>query len=678
MRRAAWALGGLLVLWGLAWLALPPLLQWQIQRQGSAALGRAVTVDRVVLRPWSLELELHGLSVADASGSAPQFSLKRLYINAELQSLLRLAPVLDALRLESPRLSLRHLGDGRTDVDDLLQRLRGQPEPVPEPSSPARFALFNIELLDGEATLVDDRVGATHRLEGLQLAVPFLSNLGSRREVVTEPRLAFNLNGSAFDSRASTTPFASHRRTEVRLQIPDLDVQPYLAYWPREWPVRPVAARLHLDLSVDFEQAASAPTLAVAGTVGLSGVRWQQGDQPLLAWRRLDVNLRRLEPLNQRVELARVGLDGAEVDLRRGADGVLELQRTVEAWTAQAPAGSARPPEARPAPPAWTATVDEVALSGGTLRWRDAALSPAVERTLDGVAFQARGIAWPMAQAAPFDGSARLGEASLALSGSATDRQADARVALAGLPLALAAPYLAEHIVPALDGQLAAEATLAWRAPQGAEAGALTLGVPRLDLTALRLGAPRSPLARLERLSVAGVEVDLLSRQVSVASVELQAPDLDVRRSAQGRWMFEDWLRARPHGDPVPAPAPATPPGPAAPWAVKLADVRLQGGRLRFLDDQPPGGVALRVSGLGLRVQNLQPLAAQPVFFGGPVQLEHASWTATASRPRRGRAACPSTARFACPVARRGCGCAAACRSRGCPFTRWRPTWPTA
>jgi len=48
----------------------------------------------------------------------------RLYMDAELQSLLRLAPVVDTLAVERPRLKLRHLGQGRYDEDDVLQRLK--------------------------------------------------------------------------------------------------------------------------------------------------------------------------------------------------------------------------------------------------------------------------------------------------------------------------------------------------------------------------------------------------------------------------------------------------------------------------------------------------------------------------------------------------------------------------
>eukprot|EP01136_Pigoraptor_vietnamica_P008495 Opistho-1_new@43881 len=99
-RRILLALACLLILWLVTWLGLPPLLKWQLETRATEALGRGVTVQRVDFRPWSLELAIEGLRVANAAGDGEQFSLARLYANAELQSLFRLAPVVDALSLE--------------------------------------------------------------------------------------------------------------------------------------------------------------------------------------------------------------------------------------------------------------------------------------------------------------------------------------------------------------------------------------------------------------------------------------------------------------------------------------------------------------------------------------------------------------------------------------------------
>jgi hypothetical protein len=54
-RRSLIATAALLALWLIAWLGVPHLLKWQLQKQGSAQLGRAVTVEQGVFLPWSLE-----------------------------------------------------------------------------------------------------------------------------------------------------------------------------------------------------------------------------------------------------------------------------------------------------------------------------------------------------------------------------------------------------------------------------------------------------------------------------------------------------------------------------------------------------------------------------------------------------------------------------------------------
>ncbi|MBL0919988.1 MAG: DUF748 domain-containing protein [Hydrogenophaga sp.] len=618
LRRLGWALLSLLLIWGLSWLALPPLLKWQIQKQGSAALGRAVTVERVDVRPWSLSVTIDGLRVANAAGDGAQFSLQRLFLDLELQSLLRLAPVVDALRLEAPQLTLRHLGEGRLDVDDVIQRLTPPPRPEEAPAEPARFALFNIELVDGSASFIDEPVATTHRLEGLQVAVPFLSNLGSRREVVTEPRLAFTLNGSAFDSRATTTPFAEDRQTRARLQIPELDVQPYLVYWPKNLPARLDAARLHLDLTLDFEQHAQ-PALALSGQVGVSDVRVSEGGRPLLAWQRLDVDLRRLEPLRQRAEIARVRWSGPAFEVSRDAQGRINLQGLAPA-PVDATTDTPTPP-AGAAPLPWQVVVDEVGIADGTVRWRDAAVAPAAELVLGGLQARATGIAWPVQQAVPIELDAQLGDTPLSLRGSATDRAAQARLTLGELPLGMAAPYLAQHLEPALDGRLQAELTLDWQAAAGAEPGALTLEATRVQLADLRLGPARAPLVRLQKLDVSAAQIDVPGRRVTVGQIELVSPDLDVSRRADGRWMAQDWLRTPPAPSTGPRETPVPTPHEApTPWAVVLGDLRLQNGRVRFADHTTAQPVALMLQGVSLRAQNLQPLAERAPE--APVQLQ--------------------------------------------------------
>ncbi len=102
-KRALWSMAGLLLAWGVAWLAVPRFVKYQVETLASAQLGRAVTVGVVDFKPWSLELSIFDLAMARAAGGADassQLFIKRFYIDAELQSLVRLAPVLDAVEVD--------------------------------------------------------------------------------------------------------------------------------------------------------------------------------------------------------------------------------------------------------------------------------------------------------------------------------------------------------------------------------------------------------------------------------------------------------------------------------------------------------------------------------------------------------------------------------------------------
>ncbi len=619
------AIAGVLALWLIGWLGLPPLLKWQLEKQGSAQLGRTVSVERVAFEPWALALTIEGLRVAQASGAGDQFTLQRLYIDAELQSVLRLAPVVDAIAIERPSLNLRHLGGGRYDVDDILQRL-AQPASA-EPGDPSRFALYNIRVSGGEVNFVDEPLALTHRLDQLALALPFLSNLPSRRDVVTQPQLSFVLNGSAFDSRASSTPFAEDRQTEASLDIPALDLAPYLPYWPAAWPVRPTAGVLELSLKLAFEQH-ERPQVVLSGTAALAKLRVEQnrnGGSPteLLAWDRLAVAVRRAEPLARRIDMESIALQGPRAAVSRGPDGRTNLQALLDAWPAEAKKAP-QPAQSAATVPAWAVELGALTVADGVIAWRDAAVQPAASLSVDQLNISAKAIAWPVREPVPFEASARLGDTPIRLQGSATDAQANAMLSLVDFPLSLAAPYLAETLVPALAGRLTTELALRWQAPTGDKPMGLGLSAERIALDELALGPPRAPLASLKQLRLADVSVDLAARSVELGEVLLERPRIKVVREKDGGLMAQRWLK------------PAEPsPEKSAPWALAISRLTLNNGELGWEDQQPAPAVALQLTGVQLDLRDLKPLAAKQAQMPLKLQLRLAAVQAQQGDPAR-------------------------------------------
>jgi hypothetical protein len=648
VRRAAWTLGAVGALWGLGWLAVPPLLKHQAQSIASDKLGRAVRIGAVDFKPWTLELTVSDLAIATADGQADQLRIKRIYLDAALQSLLRLAPVVDAVAVDEPVARLTHLGDGHYDIDDILKKLASQPEAPP--GEPARFALYNLTLNGGAFDFTDRAVGKTQTLRDLRLTVPFLSNLEAQRNIHTDPQLAFKLNGSVFDTAAQTTPFAQTRKTDATLKLTALDLAPWLGYIPASVPVRLQAAVLDADVKIAFEQN-PAPAVRLSGTVQARNVKLADAkQQPLLAFDALKLNLADVRPLAQSIKLSAIELSAPSLNVHRASDGRLNLDLASAAEPAAAPAsapknssktvanndeqalGSGLKNSKKPAPAVWKVDVGQVAVRGGRVDWTDdtTAVNKGVvahlglhELTLD-----ASGIALDGADVkpVPFSGSvalegasARAGAAAPAsaalfnFSGTASAQAASVTATVSALPLAVAAPYVAQFLEPVLGGTLNAALGLSWQAPaQKGEAAALRLKLDRLALDQLALTQGKTTLAAIQGIELTDALIDPAAQSATLGKLVLTNPKLKIERQADGHWMAEKWLKAteatsRKPKAAVPAPAArgtAKTGKEAAPWKLAINDFLLSGGAVGWVDAAAPRPVAFDVSALRVQVQN--------------------------------------------------------------------------
>ncbi|WP_431112013.1 DUF748 domain-containing protein [Variovorax paradoxus] len=617
MRRGIVALLVLLALWAIAWLAVPPIAKSQIQKIASEKLGRQVTVGKIDFKPWTLEVALNDLSIATADGSRPQVAIKRIYADAELQSLLRLAPVIDAVTVESPAILLTHLADGKYDIDDIVAKLAAGPPPDPK-AEPARFAIYNISIKDGAVDFDDQTVKRKHQLRDFVLNVPFLSNLASKRDINTEPKLAFTLNGSKFDSAAFTTPFAESRKTDAHVQFKGLDLVPYLGYIPGGLPVKLQAGSLDADLKIDFAQAAT-PGLKITGTIEAHGAKL--GDalgRDLLGFESLKVALADVRPLEAVFHLREVALSAPQLAVARDAKGQLNLLATDPATgaaekVATAPAAAASAPAGKtPEKPKLKVQVDKLALTGGRIGWRDETVKPAAAVDLSALGLDVTGVTWPMEKPAQFNGSTAVAGATLKFQGSATDKVADVQTEVDALPLSLAAPYLAQSLEPTLDGKLSGQIDIAWAQPD------LKFKARRLAADGLALTQAKTALASVGRFELVDAEVDMTKHTLNVASFTATNPKVHIERDSEKRWMFERWLKAPAGGAaaeakvaaPKPAgsgPAAAPPGANTKPWALTIGTLAVGNGTLSYADKASATPVAVEITALNLNAQKVAP-----------------------------------------------------------------------
>jgi uncharacterized protein involved in outer membrane biogenesis len=165
----------------LGFFAAPPLIRSQLQSRLGAALQRPVTVQNVHLNPFTLRLALDGLHIGDRSGHDRFVDVDHIIINASWSSLFRLAPILDQLQLDRPRILLSRDAPQHFNFSDLIDKFAGGSTKPDTP--PARFALYNISVRQGDIVF-DDGVQKPHReIARLALCIPFIANLPSDTDI---------------------------------------------------------------------------------------------------------------------------------------------------------------------------------------------------------------------------------------------------------------------------------------------------------------------------------------------------------------------------------------------------------------------------------------------------------------------------------------------------------------
>ncbi len=645
-RRVLRALVGLVLflvaLLLVAWVALPMWIERAGVRMASERLGRPVTLGNASFTPWRLALTLDDLKIAGPAADAPPLlEIKRLRTALSPRSVWHLAPVLSSLTVESPRVRVALLPEGRTDLDDIVAHLAAAPKAPPSPEDgPAEAALYNIELSDGEFRLDDRTAGMVHELKALHLGIPFLSTLDTDVEVHVQPRLSGQLNGVGFQSEGQAQPFADTRSASMTVKLDAVDLSAYRAYWPKDLPMRLAKGRVDAQWTIDFKQPPQqAPEIRISGRSALRDLSLQRRDgtaaasasgtaergwEDWLRWQALTVELADVQPLKRQVLLGAVTLTQPELLMGRDAQGRLWLPDFASATPparAVAPKPAASATKGAPPPAPWRVAVRQLALEGGRVGWTDELLRPVAQWRVDGLTVKGSGLSWPLpAKAAPVEIAASLApegaKAAAALSGRGTVGAAGLALewALKDLALDGLEPYLKAATPLSIQGRFATQGTVR-AGPNGEQ---LQLALKDLSLEGLQVADGKQPVLALKQLSLDRAELAVDERQLTAGRLSLTAPKAQLGRDKAGRWSWGAWMsassgpkgqgasiasRRRPaeaggdlltldapeHAE-VPSETssersserPATPPG--APWSARIAEIAIEGGEASLLD----------------------------------------------------------------------------------------------
>ncbi|MDE2360624.1 MAG: DUF748 domain-containing protein [Betaproteobacteria bacterium] len=514
----------------LGFLVVPPIAKAKIEALASSSLGRRATLGKLSFDPFTLHARLTDFALADRDPARTLLKFATLDVDMSIASLWHWAPVLDAVRLVRPHVELVRNGDGNWNIQDLIDRVL-----APTEGPTARFSVDNIEVDDGSVS-IDDRV-KRHKSEltGIRIGLPFLSSIPHDARILVTPRLEGMIDGAKFAlNGSSTSPFADREAATLDIDFDALRLPGYAEYASLPQGIKLVDGALTTRLKLAFVTHKGVPsTVTLAGSARLDGLAVTRNDgSPLASAKSIETTIGSIDALAKTIALDRVAIDAPEVDLRRGADGSLELAQLFGAPAA--------------APGSWAFTIAEAHVAAGVVHITDASVVPQFRDTLSGVSLEARKLASrgpPGTMDVAFDSDAGAHFAAHAEADLAGE-SARGNVSVAKLPLVKFQPYYAQLL--ALDLR---RGTLDFAADFDAAAGGaaprfmLTKGVASLTDVEAAPGGERDPLFRMGRTELTGIAFDLGKRSATIDSATWRQGSLRIVRLANGTTSFDQVVR---------------------------------------------------------------------------------------------------------------------------------------
>ncbi len=490
------------------WLALPPLLQSQAEKFITEKTGHRLTMDKPEFNPFELSLRLANLHLEEPDGK-PLLAFKELLVDVSSASIVRRALVFDAIRLDGLEATVVELPGDRLNWSALIDSLKSKEQPPAQAATPAELPRLDIQslvLANGRLDIADRRTatGFATRVEPLDIELTELSTLLNDKgqyELTARTGLGAKIQ---WQGELTLNPLAV-RGNIVIDELSLAKLAPFIKLPPKMAPpegMAAVSAHYRLAPQADGQIDLTLDQLT-AKLAGLK-LRTAQDAEPVLALDTIEAKDGRFDLRQRSVNIGSIVLAGGGANLRRGADGRLNVLDLLPAPTpTESPAATAT---AKPAGPAWHYRVDRVALSGFGADIRDQTQSPAADFALHDIAVSIEGISEDLKASLPVHASFRAQEGgSFEAEGKvvAAEPFADFQVKLTDLALKPAQPYLGTLTTLTLaDGRLSVDG----RATYDAKGAAYKGGVAVRDLR-ITEGSSRNVFVAWKSLASRKIEV---------------------------------------------------------------------------------------------------------------------------------------------------------------------------
>lgn len=593
-------------LYGATYWCVPWAVRTAVEKVVSAKLHRTATLNEVHFNPFTLTLELKGLSVPEPN-SDPLLKLDRFFVDASGKSIFKLAPVIEAVTIEGLHVNAILNDANRKLIEDLMggETSSSAPEKTNTKSSSSesassglpKFAVSNISITDSSLRYRDSANNIDQSITDLSLKLPFLSTIETSTESLVTPALAFKLNGAAIEASGSTKPFGSTLEAKLGLRVRGLDVAGLARIVPKlnSDALRVSSANLSTNLTFTFRNATGGKPakMLLSGETTLSNLSVMRQGKSMVSLPKAVVDLGELDLVGHNVAVKNVALSGLKVQAERTAAGINllrafedETTATAKTATAQTTASKSTKTTESNASDAWSWSLGTASLTNASIAWSDITVKPAAKVTLSALTASAKDFSSAKGRKGSFSLSTDTLGGRLEASGTAemTPLTLEAQVKGARLTLNAVAPYITQALGADLRSGVGFDVKATVSGSDVTASGSATV-------SDLRLRQGKTSLVTLKTGTVKLGSLNTAKRSADVTLVSLESPVINAVLTKKGMNLAnlgasEKTTQSAQKTDSAKAKTEAAKTTSSEPgWSWHLGEAKIANGTLHFTDE---------------------------------------------------------------------------------------------
>ncbi len=311
----------LIVVYGVVgFFVVPGILRDKAQAFVYEKFERTLAMSDVSFNPFTLTAEIDGMRLSEHGRDDPFLTFDHLTLNVSAQSIFRMAPVIEEIRLVNPVVRLVRTDSHHYNIDDFVAFAM---EPK-EDDSPARFSINNIQIENATIEFDDQPKKKRHVLNELNVTVPFVSSIPSQVDIFVDLAVSGKFNNENIALTGKARPFFREKDGMFTVNLDRIDLPVYVDYLPFTPKFALKDGKVSIHMNVGFGQAESGkPGLTMAGNVLLESLVLDGADgHPVARIPSLGVDLAQSDILSGNIGIDRIELKSPELYLDRNRAGV--------------------------------------------------------------------------------------------------------------------------------------------------------------------------------------------------------------------------------------------------------------------------------------------------------------------------------------------------------------------